>query len=134
MINLQLEYNNYETQFKGQPKEKLIKELHLVELEMEDLIENRSKCENGSIQYFITFTFTLLSVTTAVFWKIADMFNEIGVGVIVLIYLAIALMIVRGEIKKHNKEVAKVKEDFLKEREKIKELRMKTKILQELLK
>lgn len=134
MTTLHQEYDTYKTDFKNKQKDEVIKELDLLELKLEDLIENRTKCENGSMQYFITFTFTLLSATTAVFWKIADMFNEIGVGVIVLIYLAIALIIVGIEIRKHNKEVDKVNEKISEERNEIKELKMKIKILKDLIK
>lgn len=134
MIDLQQEYDNYKAQFKGQTKESIIKELDLLEIELEDLIENRSKHEKGSIEYSNTFIFTILSVTTAIFWKIADIFNEKWVAVIVLIYLAIALLIIGNDIKKYNKEVDKIKEDFSEEREKIKELKMKIKILEDLIK
>ena len=62
MINLDQEYDTYKTDFKNKQKDEVIKELDLVELELEDLIENRSTYEKGSAQSFINLAFAIMGI------------------------------------------------------------------------
>ena len=134
MITLHQEYDTYKTDFKNKQKNEVIKELHLVELELEDLIENRSACEKGSAQSFINLSFTIIAVITAAFWKIFDIVKENFIIGVILLYLVVILGYILIELNADRKKIELIKQAFSDERNKIIKLKMKIKILNELLK
>lgn len=134
MINLDQEYDTYKTDFKNKQKDEVIKELDLVELELEDLIENRSTYEKGSAQSFINLAFAIMIAIIGVFWQISDYVVINGLIFIVLGYVIAVLVYVGYHLKRDEKKIRKIKQAFSDERKKIIKLKMKIKILNELLK
>lgn len=134
MTTLHQEYDTYKTDFKNKQKDEVIKELHLVELELEDLIENRSAYEKGSAQSFINLSFAIMVAITAIFWKIFDILKDKNIIYIVLVYILAVLVFVGYWLIKDKKKIGQVEKSFSEERKKIKELKMKIKILEDLIK